>query len=233
MKNQLIILVSELFSFVMKTLNPILLRQLVSDADHQRYDAIYTDKTGASAPIEYQKQGNTYIFYRYNTPENWLGGFVVNSSPTFRYLMNFESNFCQSLFSKYNISQHDLSEVCCLWMHARRSFKERLWMYGILIIKAYQMGKETLLAGSFEPGLVSIQKKVFRTTIYSGPVNIQGKKGNLEMYTVKRSDLIRNGLAAICEVLVNDKTNKRNKQKPVKGINLSVPPTSTKLAKAA
>lgn len=232
MKNKLIKRVLEIISFVLKTLNPILIRQLSSDADRHRYNTIYIDKTGASVPIEYQKQGITYIFYRYNTPENWLGGFVLNSISTFRYLMNFESQLCQSLLSKYNISQHDLSEVGCLWMHARRSFKERLWMYSILMIKAYQTGKGTLLAGSFEPGLAGIQRKVFRTTIYDGPINIQGKQGNLEMYIVKRPDLIRNGLATIWEALVNSKINKR-KSLSIKEMHLPVPTKHTDLSKAA
>lgn len=232
MKAQLSNLFTKMVHHILTKINPIMVKILNLDIEREYYSTLYFGKTGASVPVEYQKQGFTYIFYRYNTPEDWLGGFVVNSIPTFRYLMNFESQFCQSLFNKYNITQHDLCEVGCLWMHARRSFKERLWMYSILMIKAYQTGKGTLLAGSFEPGLAGIQRKVFRTTIFEGPINIQGKQGNLEMYIVKRSDLIRNGLVTIWEALVNSKANK-NKPRPSKQMRLPVPPEPTDLPKAA
>jgi hypothetical protein len=104
-------------------------------------------------------------------------------------------------------------------------------MYGILIIKAYQTGKETLLAGSFEPGLAGIQRKVFRTTIYHGPINIQGKQGSLEMYIVKRSNLIRNGIVTIWEAIAAAKTQKQKNK--VKALVLPLNPHNDPSIKAA
>lgn len=212
MKTQIAHVFAKLSSFMLRMINPIMFKTLSSDIERQRYNSLYIEKTGASVPIEYQKQGHAYIFYHYNTPEKWLGGFILNCIADFRYLSAFEPYFCQRMLNRFNISTQDLCEIGCLWMHSRRSFEERLYVYSALLIKAYQTGKGVLLAGSYQPSLADLQRKVFRTTIFHDSITIQGKQGVLEMYIVKRSDLIWNGLESIIRAIFSKKKVKQKKQ---------------------
>lgn len=191
-------------------------KKLNKKAEFERYKNLYYLKSGSYVSIEYQQQGCTYIFYRYSKPEHWIGGFILNFSPLFRYLSNFNHEERLKLFANNNFCDDSLIEISGLWMYAKKTFIERLYIYLILVVKTFISNKRTIIAGSFQKGLIDFQKKVIDKTIYKGLQDVAGKKGLLEIYIVSRYDFVLNSISAIFTSFIKFKNHPRPTTKLVK-----------------
>lgn len=147
--------------------NPMCCRQIYTEQDFQQFGTIYYKKSKLNLSTAYQAQSKPFVFYRYQQPDVWYGGFILNTEKDFRYFSSFSADKTRQLLEHHSLNEHDLVEICCLWTNVHQvSGLMRIWIYSTLFYKTLQTGKARILAGSFHKKLQKIQLQVVDQPLY-------------------------------------------------------------------
>lgn len=178
--------------------NPLVYRQIRLEPEFEAFDAIYYQKSRLHAPLAYQAQGQTLIFYRYRQPAVWCGGVVVNTKAEFRNFSSFSVEKTQHLLRQNQLKTNDLVEISCLWMRTHQlSRMDKLWIYCLIFYKTLRTGKSCIMASSIHPKLQAIQQQVLDQPLHQEPSGFQGQLVVDRYYYAKRTRFVLN----ICKVV--------------------------------
>lgn len=160
-------------------------------AEYERFSKIYLVKSsGSLANVAYLQKGDTYVFYRNNAPDEWLGGFCLNTENGFRYLAGFKPTDATALLQEHSLKSVDIIEVGCLWLYSKSiSQFERVIFYMLLLIRVLLSGKKIILGGSFIPKVAELHMKILPNLLYDGIVLVAGKQANAKFYYASRTEI--------------------------------------------
>ncbi|WP_163831666.1 hypothetical protein [Spartinivicinus ruber] len=103
----------------------------------------------------------------YNKKSEIIGGYVLNSNIPHRYLSDIPK---EALLQSKIPSKNNLVEGCCIWMNNELSSFKRGWIYLLTFYDYCSLGKRYMLGASIEPKVVKLQRLVFPTVLYEGPI---------------------------------------------------------------
>lgn len=183
---------------LIRLLNPPCVRRVIKHEDCVLFSNIYEKKSGYGVPVGYLQQANTFIFYKYNQPTQWLGGVSLNSTPNFRIFSSFSLEEKEALLNTKNISEKSLLEISAFWMNSFAvSACCRIMIYIFFVLKAYTSKKKTIVCGSSQVGLQKMYQLVFHNILYTNNIIIEGKVALIKSFYVDRTHFLLNFLKLV------------------------------------
>lgn len=160
-------------------------------ADCERFSEFYSKMAmGSKVDTPYLQKANTYVFYRKDAPDKWLGGFCLNSEDEFRYLAGFQPEEVAALLKKHLLNLKDMIEITCLWLCSKSMSRfERIVFYSLLLLQVLISDKKMILGGSFIPKVAELHMKILPHLLYDGMVLVAGKQAKAKFYFASKSEI--------------------------------------------
>jgi hypothetical protein len=127
------------------------------------------------------------VFFEAATPKCWEAGFIINSTPEFRYFETLEESIKLAKLAEHGITEDNMCEVTCIWMNSSTlKVSQRMYVYFWTMIDGVLAGKDYLFGGSTEPKVIALQRQVMPRPFIDDEVEINGYRTNRSLYYTKR-----------------------------------------------
>lgn len=150
--------------------------------DFERFRAYYHKTDTVSVGLDYLASSDLVRVFFYNDDE-WLGGYIINSSTSMRYFEVFSTNKKESILREKSLKEIDMVEISSIWIlfGIRRNQELRLKVYKQSIIDAYNTQKPLIIGGSKEESIwkvfqIILSKEIYYGEIVLGEITIQNAK---------------------------------------------------------
>lgn len=161
-------------------------------AEFEKYQASFGNLTnGVKIPNNYLEQSIVRVFYHESINNEWVGGYIINTSPDFRYLSFIPVDQCDQLLQMHHIHQGNIAEITGIWLHSKKcSFWERIYYYLLMVRDTLSTQKEVVLGGAIVKKIQDFQMQLMSHVLYNGPVWLIDRSANIKIYYAKRSELV-------------------------------------------
>lgn len=137
-----------------------------------QFSSLYFKESRGHKPVDstYLRQCHLVrVFYRADTPNEWLGGYVINTNAPYRYFVVLDEDLKNKLLLEHGITEDDISEVTCICIKSRQMSQiERMQIYFTSMVDAFAAGKSYIFGGSTEPKIVALQQQIMPHDFHSG-----------------------------------------------------------------
>lgn len=173
-------------------------------ADLENYQSVYGELTkGVKLPMDYLNHSSVFVLYQKNQPDFWLGGFVLNTEPNFRYLDFIPKNQISTLMNEHNIQENDLIEIVGIWLRPTKNiFWIRLYFYYQMLRKTFAQNKKIILGGAVKKKIQDFQMQLMKHILYEGATWLIDRELDIKIYYVKRSEFASNVVYWMLKTLI-------------------------------
>lgn len=190
-------------------------------AEIDQFSRLYFAASRGHKPVErsYLLRSTVRVFFRLEKPSEWLGGYVINTHPPFRYFVVFDEIQKGEIMSSHQIGEGDISEVTCIWIRGRYLIAaERLQVYLKSMLDAFTLGKPYIFGGSTEPGTVKLQKRIMPRDFHQGVALVGDQETSYWIYYVGRLESVFTMLRFVTTEFLRTKLKtKSQRRRPTDG----------------
>ncbi|MEI7584479.1 hypothetical protein [Runella sp.] len=168
-------------------------KKITSKGEWERFVLIFemACRGHKSVALSYLENARVTVFYHPKRPDEWIAGYVVNSSTPFRYFEVLSDTKKTNLLAQFTMLEGEISEVTCIWIdNTKASKKERLQVYFYSMIDAFKAGKKYIFGGSTEQKVMAIQKPIMPHDFADGIARIGDEVTPFQIYYVGRWESI-------------------------------------------
>ncbi len=166
-------------------------RVLLLPTDLHYFRMKYEAASGGKISTDYLEKSFVRGFY--NRRGEMIGGYIVNTKPSFRYLEYIPDIEVKKIPLKPNTDR--IAEVTCIWIERKKiDLSQRYQIYTQLIADCLKSGADYILGGAVVEKVKNIQFQILNQPLWEG---VSTQSQYQWIYFGKRDELVLNYVKAL------------------------------------